>query len=305
MHRTPKPRRSVLYMPGSNSRAMEKARELPADSLIFDLEDAVAPEAKDSARSNASAAIRAGGYGRREVVVRVNGIDTPWFKEDLAAAATCGADAVLLPKVESGKTIDEAVHQLARAGAQDELPVWIMTETPRGVLDLDNILTDQPRVEVIVMGTSDLAKEMHLPSTANRAGLMHALGHCLLTARAHSLDIIDGVHLALDDTDGFLDACLQGRNLGFDGKSLIHPRQIPAANECFSISEAEAANAHEIVNAWQAAQQENSGITVVRGQLIEQLHVDAAERVLAIFAATEELNRQSETNQADHSADTK
>jgi len=290
-----RPRRSVLYMPGANTRALEKARELPADCLIMDLEDAVAPEAKDSARSEVAAAIRAGGYGHREVVVRVNAIDTPWFEADLAAAATCGANAVLLPKVESGKTVGEAIHQLARAGAHEELPIWIMTETPRGVLDLDDIVANQPRLEAIVMGTSDLAKEMRLPPSKDRAGLNHALGHCILTARAHSLDIIDGVHLALDDPDGFKDACLQGRGLGFDGKSLIHPRQIDAANECFGISEAEVANAREIVTAWQAARKENSGITVLRGQLVEQLHVDAAERVLAIFAATEKIARQAQS----------
>lgn len=285
MPRPPRPRRSVLYMPGSNERALEKARDLAADCLIFDLEDAVAPEAKDMARSGIAAAIRAGGYGHREVVVRINGIDTPWFEEDLAAAATCGADAVLLPKVESRETVQEAIHQLARAGAQDELPIWIMAETPRGVLDIDRIVAAQPRLEVIVMGTSDLAKDMRLPATQDRAGLLHALGQCVLTARAHDLDIIDGVHLVLDDADGLRDSCQQGRNLGFDGKSLIHPRQIPAANECFGISEAEAANAREIVAAWQKARAENDGITVLHGQLIEQLHVDAAERVLAIYAA--------------------
>jgi citrate lyase subunit beta/citryl-CoA lyase len=291
-----RPRRSVLYMPGSNARALEKARELQTDCVILDLEDAVAPEAKEMARAQVCAALRSGGYGRRETVVRINGLDTPWAKDDLQSMATAGADAILIPKVESAATIKQASHILNDAGAPDSLTLWIMAETPRGVLDLDSIVADQPRLKVIVMGTSDLAKEMRLPPARDRAGLRHALGHCLLTARAHGLDIIDGVHLALDDTDGFLDACLQGRNLGFDGKSLIHPRQISAANECFGISEAEVANAHEIVSAWQMARQENSGITVVRGQLIEQLHMDAAERVLALFAATEELSRQSEAN---------
>jgi citrate lyase subunit beta/citryl-CoA lyase len=290
------PRRSVLYMPGSNTRALEKARELPADCLILDLEDAVAPEAKEMARTQVRTALELGGYGRRETVVRINSLETPWGKDDLQMMATAGADAILIPKVESAATIEEASRNLTDAGAPSSLTLWIMAETPRGVLDLDSIVADQPRLKVIVMGTSDLTKEMRLPPSGDRAGLRHALGHCLLTARAHGLDIIDGVHLALDDSDGFLDACLQGRNLGFDGKSLIHPRQISAANECFGIAEAEAANAREIVNAWQLARQENSGITVVRGQLIEQLHVDAAKRVLAIFAATEELDRQSEAN---------
>jgi citrate lyase subunit beta/citryl-CoA lyase len=288
-----RPRRSVLYMPGSNTRALEKARKLAADCIILDLEDAVAPEAKETARNQVHAALQMGGYGLRETVVRINGMNTPWGTDDLQMMATAGADAILIPKIESAATIEQAIHILDDAGAPAAMKLWVMAETPRGVIDLDNIVRNQPRLDVIVMGTSDLAKEMRLPKTGDRIGLSHALGHCLLTARAHGLDIIDGVHLTLDDSDGLLDACLQGRNLGFDGKSLIHPRQIPAANECFGISEAEAANAREIVNAWEAARKENKGITVVRGQLIEQLHVDAAERILAIFAATEELSRQS------------
>jgi len=284
-----RPRRSVLYMPGANTRALEKARELPADCLILDLEDAVAPESKQMARKQVHAALKAGGYGRRETIARINGLDTPWGEDDLRTMARAGADAILLPKVESAATIKKASHILGDAGAPATLSLWIMAETPRGVLDLDAIVADQPRLEVIVMGTSDLAKEMRLPTAGNRTGLLHALGHCVLTARAHNLDIIDGVHLALDDAEVFRESCLQGRTLGFDGKSLIHPRQIPAANECFGISEAEAANAREIVEAWQQARAENRGITVLDGQLIEQLHVDAAERILAIYAATENI----------------
>jgi citrate lyase subunit beta/citryl-CoA lyase len=283
-----RPRRSVLYMPGSNSRALEKARDLPADCLILDLEDAVAPEAKDAARAQVAAAIRAGGYGKREVAVRVNGIDTPWFSEDLAAVATCGADALVLPKVESAETVKETIRLLAKAGAYDELPIWIMAETPRGVLALEKVLAGQPRITAVVMGTSDLAKEMRVTPDAGRSGLMHALGHCVLAARAHGVDIIDGVHLALDDAAGFREACRQGRALGFDGKSLIHPRQIADANECFGISAEAAASAQEIMDAWREARAAGAGITVVRGQLIEQLHVDDAARVLALYAATAE-----------------
>ena len=296
MNPTIRPRRSVLYMPGSNARALEKARELAADCLILDLEDAVAPEAKAIARAQVRAALLAGGYGHREKIVRINGLDTPWGEPDLRAMAAAGADAILIPKVESAATISKVSHILGDAGASAGLALWIMAETPRGVLDLDTIVANQPRLEVIVMGTSDLAKDMRLPPAGGRAGLAHALGHCVLTARAHGLDIIDGVHLALDDADGLMDACLQGRGLGFDGKSLIHPRQIQAANECFGISAAEVANAREIVAAWHTARRENSGITVVRGQLIEQLHVDAAERVLALFTATEELSGQGTPN---------
>ena len=280
-----RPRRSVLYMPGSNARALEKARELPADCLIFDLEDAVAPEAKDAARSQVAATVRAGGYGKREIIVRTNAFDTPWFAADISAIASCGADAILLPKVESAKNINETIRLMNNAGAPSDMPIWIMTETPRGVLDLEQIIADQPRLTVIVMGTSDLAKELRVSPSGARTGLLHSLGHCVLTARAHGIDIIDGVHLALDDTEGFQTACQQGRDLGFDGKSLIHPRQIATANESFGISAAEAANAREIVEAWKKARASGAGITVVRGQLIEQLHVDDAERVLAIHSA--------------------
>jgi citrate lyase subunit beta/citryl-CoA lyase len=286
MHTRFRPRRSALYMPGSNARALEKARELPADCLIFDLEDAVAPEAKEAARTQVTAATRAGGYGDREVVVRTNAVDSEWFAADIAAVGSCGADAVLLPKIDSADSVKEACRQLGNAGAPSDLPIWIMTETPRGVLDLDAILTAQPRIAVVVMGTSDLAKDMRVSPHSPRSGLQHALGQCILTARAHSLDIIDGVQLALDDADGLLNACQQGRELGFDGKSLIHPRQIETANSCFGITAAEAENAREIVAAWQAARQRGDGLTVLGGQLIEQLHVDEAERVIALYSAT-------------------
>lgn len=289
MIRAPRPRRSVLYMPGSNGRALAKARELYADCLIMDLEDSVAPEAKAVARAEIAGALQVGGYGRREVVVRVNAPDSPWGADDLAMVAQSGANGVLLPKVESAATLDLALQQLQAAGAQADLPVWIMAETPRGILALDRILSNQPRVAVVVMGTSDLAKDLRLPAGGGRNGLLHALGHCLLAARAHGVDIIDGVHVALDDDTGFRIACEQGRELGFDGKSLIHPRQIAVANECFGVSAAAAATASEVVAAWQSARNNGQGITVVRGQLIEQLHVDEAERVLALYAATQAL----------------
>ncbi|MGI9292243.1 MAG: HpcH/HpaI aldolase/citrate lyase family protein, partial [Gammaproteobacteria bacterium] len=266
---------------------LEKARELDADCLILDLEDAVAPEAKEMARSEAAAAARAG-YGNREVIIRTNGIETEWFKDDAAAVAGSNADAVLLPKVESAAAVNDALRQLATAGAPSDLPVWVMTETPRGVLDLEKILTSCQEIRVIVMGTSDLAKELRAPNSGDRAGLLHSLGHCLLTARAHGLDIIDGVHLALDDADGFRTACQQGHDLGFDGKSLIHPRQIATANELFGVSEAAAEDARAIVQAWELARKEGQGITVLNGRLIERLHVDEAERVLALHAAANE-----------------
>jgi citrate lyase subunit beta/citryl-CoA lyase len=283
-----RPRRSALYMPGSNARALEKARELAADCLILDLEDAVAPEAKTLAREQVAAALAAGGYGRRELIVRVNGLDTDWARDDLRAMANAGADAILLPKVDNREIITAAVKELVAAGAPPSLPLWIMAETPRGVLDLDSIVAGQPRLTTVVMGTSDLAKELRVSPHESRAGLGHALSHCVLIARAHGLDIIDGVHLALDDSEGFRAACKQGRELGFDGKSLIHPRQIAAANEYFGISEADVETAREILAAWRTARESNSGLTVVRGQLIEQLHVDEASRKLAIYDAMQE-----------------
>ncbi len=286
-----RPRRSVLYMPGTNSRALQKARELPADAVIFDLEDAVAPEAKPAARDNIIAALGQGGYGNREVVVRVNGLDTAWAEDDLRAVAGTSANAVLLPKVERPEAIQRARETLLAAGAPDSVAIWIMTETPRGVLDLEMILAAQPAVQVVVMGTSDLARDLRVSPLGQRPGLLHSLGQSVLTARAHGLDIIDGVHLALDDTEGFQLACEQGRELGFDGKSLIHPRQIAIANACFGVTDAAAELAREIVTAWQAARADERGLTVVRGQLIEQLHVDDAQRVIALYEATRTRTR--------------
>ncbi|HJP05003.1 MAG: CoA ester lyase [Chromatiales bacterium] len=290
MKQTIRPRRSVLYMPGSNARALEKARELPADCLILDLEDAVAPDAKAAARDQVVEALQGGGYGNRELVVRVNDPNSELGETDIDAVGAAGADAILLPKVETAETISIAGDTLNSAGAPPALPIWIMAETALGILHLDNIVAHQPRLAAIVMGTSDLAKQLRVSPHGSRAGLVHALSQAVLAARAHGLDIIDGVHLALDDADGFRDACKQGRELGFDGKSLIHPRQIATANECFGISEADAESAREILAAWETASQAGSGITVVRGQLIEQLHVDEAQRVLTIFEATAGLN---------------
>jgi citrate lyase subunit beta/citryl-CoA lyase len=275
-------------MPGSNPRALEKARELDVDVVIMDLEDAVAPDAKETARKNIIEAVAAGGYGHREIVIRINGYGSPWWKDDLVAVATSGADAMLAPKIEGADLLSKLGDLLAINGAPDDMRLWTMAETPTAIQKIDSIANADPRLEVIVMGTSDLAMEMRIRPSADRAGLMHALGHCVLTARARGLDIIDGEHLALDDADGLRTACQQGRDLGFDGKSLIHPRQIAPANELFGVSEAEAANAREIVQAWETARNEGHGITVLDGHLIEQLHVDEAERLLAIYAATTE-----------------
>jgi len=279
-------RRSVLYMPGDNQRAMDKASELPADVVIFDLEDAVAPDNKATARDMAVAAVSNNDYGDREVLIRVNCGDTPWGDDDLQAVAKSGANGIVLPKVESPRAITAALRILDVAGASADLPVWAMAETPAGVLNINAVVKDQPRLTAVVMGTSDLARDLRVSPVGERTGLLHSLSQCVLAARAAGLDIIDGVHLALDDPDGYRLACEQGRELGFDGKSLIHPRQIADANTVFGISDAEAELAREIVSAWETARASDRGVTVVRGQLIEQLHVDDAHRVIALHEAT-------------------
>ncbi len=287
MSQSIRPRRSVLYMPGVNARALDKARSLPADSLILDLEDAVAPDAKALAREQIAAALRHGGYGKREIVIRVNALDTPWGHDDIAALANVGADAILFPKVENAGQVHDAVSALEASGAPDELQVWIMAETPRGVLSISDIAGAHPRLAAIVMGTSDLTKDLRARHTADRLGLVPALAQCVLAARAHGLDIIDGVHLDLDDEAGLRATSEQGRNMGFDGKSLIHPKQIAIANEIFSPAPHDIDSARRIIAAWEQARNAGKGIVVVDGRLIENLHVDEARRTLAMAAAIE------------------
>jgi citrate lyase subunit beta / citryl-CoA lyase len=280
-----RPRRSVLYMPASNARALEKARTLPADAVIFDLEDAVAPAAKDAARANAVAALAAGGYGPREVVLRVNGAGTPWHAADLAAAALAGADAVVLPKVESARAVEAALRELAAQGAPEGGAVWCMIETPRGVLAAAEIAAAAPNVRCLVAGTSDLVKDLGARHTGGRLEVATSLGLILLAARAHGVAALDGVHLDLDDAPGFRSACRHGRDLGFDGKTLIHPRQIEEANRAFAPSEEELERAARVVLAHAEATRRGEGIVVVDGRLVEALHVAAAERMLALAAA--------------------
>src|SRR5262245_29857590 len=254
------PRRSALFMPASNARALDRARRLPTDALIFDLEDAVAPDAKAAARAMAVAAAQSRGYGQREVVVRVNGIDTPWGRDDLAAAARSGAAAVLLPKVEAPVTIAAALDVLSAHGAPDSLAIWCMVETPRGVLGAAAVAAASPRVGALVAGTSDLAKELGARPTRDRSALATSLGLIVLAARAHGLAALDGVHLDLDDEDGFLVACRQGRDMGFDGKTLIHPKQIAAANAAFGPSADEVEGARRIIEAHAAAASAGRGV---------------------------------------------
>lgn len=285
-----RPRRSVLYMPGANTRALEKARSLAADCLILDLEDAVAPESKAKAREQVVAAVHPGGYGHREVIIRVNSLETAWGKEDLAAIAPLSLDGVLLPKISTPEQIEDAVDFLDAHGSAPTLPIWIMAETPQGILNMATIASSHPRLAVIVMGTSDLAKEMRVRHTPERMGLVTPLSLSVLAARANGLDIIDGVYLNLEDESGFRSACIQGRDMGFDGKSLIHPKQIEMANQIFAPSAQEIENAKEIMLAWEQAQAEGQGVVVVNGRLVENLHFEEAKRLLALNEAIQAQN---------------
>ncbi len=280
-----RPRRSVLYMPGANARALEKARTLPADALILDLEDSVAPDAKDLARQQVVAVLRQGGYGHRELIVRINALVTPWGRDDIAAIAASGADAVLLPKVQSRDDVLGIVLALQEAGAPPGLPVWAMVETPLAFLRLDSIAGAHPQLQVIVAGTSDLVKDLHARHSRERTETVTALSMAILAARAYGLGVLDGVHLDLDDDAGLRYACEQGRSMGFDGKTLIHPSQIAAANAAFGPSADELDAARRIVAAWQAARSTGKGVVVVNGKLVENLHVQEAERLLAMADA--------------------
>lgn len=282
-----RPRRSVLYMPGSNQRALEKARTLPADALVLDLEDSVGPEKKVEARNTVLEAISAGGYGQRELVVRVNSLASEWGRDDVLAMAASGIDAICLPKVEQAAEVAAALQLMGEAGAPAEVAVWVMIETPRGVMNCDAIAASDERVQVIVMGTTDLAKELRVPHTPDRIGLQFSLGQCVLAARAHQRDILDGVYLDLQDSDGFRHSCEQGRDMGFDGKTLIHPRQIADANGVFGPSAADTERAHSIIAAWREAEAEGKGVVVVDGKLVEAMHIDEARRLLAIAATIE------------------
>ena len=289
MTATVRPRRSVLYMPGANTRALEKARTLPADALIFDLEDAVAPDAKEAARGNVVAAAASRAYGKREIVIRANGLATDWGREDIIAIAGSGADAVLVPKLESAADVTAVVELLDEAGAPPSMTVWGMMETPRGILRAEEIASASPRLACFVMGTNDLVKDLRARHTAIRLPMMVALGITLLAARANGLAILDGVYNDIQDAEGFRASCVQGLEMGFDGKTLIHPSQVEPCNEVFAPSAAELEMAGKIVAAFKAAQAEGKGVVTVDGRMIENLHVEQAERALALASAIKEL----------------
>lgn len=286
-----RPRRSVLYMPGSNERALEKGKILAADGLILDLEDAVAPNQKAEARQRIVDTVNGGGYGLREVLIRTNGFQTEWGFDDIAAVAQSKADGIVLPKVESADAIRMCEQILIDNGAHDDIQIWCMIETPRGVLNAERMAAASNRIGGFVMGTSDLAKDVHAAHTHDRLPMLYSLGHCLLVARAYGLAILDGVHLDLSDDDGFAHSCEQGKELGFDGKTLIHPKTIAKANEVFAPQPTAVDWANRIIEAFAEAQGRGEGVVVVDGKLVENLHVEEAKRLVALNAAIEEMQQ--------------
>ncbi|MGX5736614.1 HpcH/HpaI aldolase/citrate lyase family protein [Bosea thiooxidans] len=286
---TIRPRRSALYMPGSNARALEKAREIDADVLILDLEDAVAPDAKQAARDQVCSAVKAGGYGRRELVIRVNGLDTPWFEADLAAATEAEPDAILIPKVSSPETLQRVGMLLEGLWAAPTIKVWAMVETPLAVLDIERIgraaRDPRTRLACFVMGTNDLAKETRARFLPGRAPMLPWLTSALLAARAHDIDILDGVYNDIKDEAGFRAECEQARDLGFDGKTLIHPAQVGPANAIFAPDEAELTRARAVIAAFALPENAGKGAIQLDGRMVELLHAEMARRTVALAEA--------------------
>jgi citrate lyase subunit beta / citryl-CoA lyase len=280
-----RPRRSVLYMPGANTRALEKAKTIPADSLILDLEDAVAPDAKVDARRNVMAAVTDGGYGTKELVIRCNGLDTQWGHDDLTAAAQAGPAAVLIPKINSVAELLAVEAALVAANAPEHTKIWAMLESPIAVMRAYDICSASDRLSVLVVGTNDLAKELRCAMVPGRGPLLHGLASFVNAARAADKVILDGVFNAIDDAEGFAAECRQGAEFGFDGKTLIHPSQVEPCNLAFSPSAAEIDYAQQVIAAFDLATSEGKGVVTVNGRMIENLHVDNARRVLAVTAA--------------------
>jgi citrate lyase subunit beta/citryl-CoA lyase len=286
---TIRPRRSVLYMPGSNARALEKAKTLAADGVILDLEDSVAPDAKEAARRQVAEAVKAGGFGAREVVVRVNGVDTPWHAEDLAAAAHAAPDAILVPKVSSPDTLEQVGRRLLDMGTDHKTRVWAMIETPLAIFNILAIAAEardsESRLAVLIMGTNDLAKDTRARLVPGRAPMLAWLSTCVAAARIHGVDILDGVYNDLADSDGFAMECAQGVELGFDGKTLIHPNQIAPCNKAFSPSAEEVKQARNVIAAFDLPENKGKGVVSIDGRMVERLHAEMARRTVAIAEA--------------------
>ncbi|MGD9751417.1 MAG: CoA ester lyase [Acidimicrobiia bacterium] len=279
-----RPRRSVLYMPAANARALEKARDIPADALIFDLEDAVAPDAKPTAREQAAEAVRSGTYGNKELTIRCNGLDTPWGADDLAVAGAAGPSAVVIPKVSGPEALAEVAKRLEAAGAPDHTKIWAMVETPVAMFNVRAIAGFE-RVNLLVMGTNDLAKELRAQLVPGRVPLLPHLAHALLAAREAGVAIVDGVYNDVRDAEGFEAEARQGFELGFDGKTLIHPSQVEPTNRLWAPSEEQIDHARRVIAAFEEAVAEGKGVATVDGRMIENLHVDNARRTLAVADA--------------------
>jgi len=287
-----RPRRSVLYMPGSNARALEKARTLPADALILDLEDAVAPDTKLVAREQVTAAVKAGGYGKREIVIRVNALSTPWGMEDFKAAADANPDAILVPKISSADDMNDIARALAQVGSGGRTSIWIMIETALSAFRLEQIAAtakdDKTRLSVFVLGTNDYAKETRAKITSGRAGFIPFLANSVAAARAYGIDVIDGVYNDISDLDGLKEEAAQARDLGFDGKTIIHPSHIAPCNEAFSPNEEEVANARKVVAAFEQPENAGKGVLQIDGRMYEILHAEIARRTVAVADAIRE-----------------
>jgi citrate lyase subunit beta/citryl-CoA lyase len=286
---TIRPRRSVLYMPGSNARALEKARTLPADGVILDLEDSVAPDAKEAARAQVVAAVKAGGFGAREVLVRVNGVDTPWHADDLAAAAHAAPDAVVIPKVSSPDVLELIGRRLLDMGTPHKTRVWAMIETPLALFNVLSIAAEakdsESRLAGFIMGTNDLAKETRARLVPGRAPMLGWLANCVAAARNYGIDILDGVYNDIGNAEGFAAECRQGVELGFDGKTLIHPSQIEPCNAAFSPAADEVAWARRIMAAFDLPENKAKGVVSIDGRMVERLHADMARRTVAVADA--------------------
>lgn len=283
-----RPRRSVLYMPGSNARALEKARDLPADALILDLEDAVAPDAKDLARQQVCDAVKAKGFGKREIIIRVNALTTPWGADDLKAAVEANPDAILVPKISKPQDLHEID---ARIGKDSKVRVWAMVETPLAILNIQSVASAGGRLSCFVMGTNDLIKEVRGLHTPDRMNLSAALGLSVLAARANGLAVIDGVYNDIQNTEGFADVCRQGRAFGFDGKTLIHPTQIETCNDIFAPSAAEVEAARKVIAAFELPENKGKGAIKVDGRMVELLHAEIARQTVALAEAIAELSK--------------
>lgn len=284
-----RPRRSVLYMPGANTKALEKAKGLPADALILDLEDAVAPDAKAEARDRVCEAVQSGAYGKRELTIRANGLDTEWHAADVAAIAAAGPDAIVVPKINSPADVAAVEAALEAGGAPDRTRIWAMVETPVAMLHAEEIAASSERLAVLVMGTNDLAKELHAAHVPGRQPLLTGLSLCLLAARATGKVILDGVYNNIKDAEGFEAECAQGQEMGFDGKTLIHPSQLEPCNRIFAPSDDEVATARELIATWEQATAEGKGVVTFNGRMVENLHVEQARRAVAQAEAIAEL----------------